>query len=63
MDRAGIFKTEGPVLADLAQALDALGVRLSPQDLAKTAENAALLAGHWQALSPALKGGAPDAAK
>ena len=54
MDRAAIFKTEGPALVDLAPALDALGIRLSPQDLEKTAENAALLARHWQALGPAL---------
>ena len=48
-------------MADLAGALDALGVRLSPADLEKTAENAALLAQHWAALAPAF--GPPDDAK
>lgn len=62
MDRAAIFRPEGPALADVAQALDALGVRLTPQDLEKAAENAALLARHWRSLAPAL-GAAPDSAK
>jgi len=60
MDRLAIFKPEGPALADLAAALEALGVRLSPADLEKAAENAALLARHRAALTPALN--SPDGA-
>ena len=58
MDRAAIFKPEEPPLADVAQGLDALGVRLSAEDVEKTAENAILLARHWRALAPALTPGA-----
>ena len=61
MDRAAIFSPEGPALADVAQALEALGVRLTQQDLEKTAENVALLARHWRTL--ALDAAAPDGAK
>lgn len=61
MDRTAIFKAEGPALADLAEALDALGIRLSAGDLEITAENAVLLTRHWTALAPALV--PPDAAK
>lgn len=63
MDRAAIFKPEGPALGDLKQALDSLGIVLTPDDLEKTAQNAALLTRHWQTLSRALASGAPDGAK
>ncbi len=63
MDRAAIFKPQVPVLDDLKQALDALGINLRPDDLEKTAENAALLTRHWQTVSRALTSGAPDGVK
>jgi hypothetical protein len=59
MDRLAIFQSTEPAAADMAEALAALGIRLSPADLQKAAENAALLARHWQALAPAM---APEAA-
>lgn len=62
MDRLAIFQTEGPTATEMAEALTALGIRLSYADLQKAAENAALLARHWRALSPALAD-APDGAQ
>ncbi len=63
MDRLAIFQSTEPAAADMAEALAALGIRLSPADLQKTAENAALLARHWQALGPALTPEAADGAQ
>ncbi len=60
MDRAAIFQSGEPLAAYVAEALTALGVRLLPADLQKVAENAALLARHWQALTPALTPEAAD---
>ena len=63
MDRAAIFQSEGPAAADVAEALAALGIRLSQADLQKATENAALLARHWRALGPALRSEAADGAQ
>ena len=63
MDRLAIFQSEGPAAADVAEALTALGIRLSQADLQKAAENAALLARHWRALVPALTSEAADGAQ
>lgn len=62
MDRLAIFQSEGPAAAEVAEALTALGICLSHADLQKAAENAALLARHWQELAPALAD-APDGAQ
>lgn len=63
MDPAAIFQSGEPAAARVAEALLALGIRLPAADLQKAAENAALLARHWRALSPALTPDRTDGAQ